>query len=327
MKSAYSFVIPFLNEEATLAELFDRIAAVMRPLLAKDETFEVIFIDDGSTDGSARVAEELANEFDEVKFVQLRGNFGKSAALAAGFELAKGEIVFTLDGDLQDDPKEIPRFLEELDRGFDVVSGFKEKRHDPWHKVLPSRIFNGMVRWLTGVPLRDVNCGFKAYRSEVVKSVQLYGEMHRFVPVLAQWRRFRVGEIVVEHHPRRFGVSKFGAGRFYRGLMDLLTVFFLLKYDRKPMHFFGMPGALTAAAGVAICAWLSVTWAMGESIGGRPLLILGVLLILVGVQILATGLIAELIVHLGGRIQDPYGIRRVVEGKQAERASSLEGVA
>jgi hypothetical protein len=160
-----------------------------------------------------------------------------------------------------------------------------------------------------------------------VKSVQLYGEMHRFVPVLALWRRFRVGEIVVEHHPRRFGVSKFGAGRFYRGLMDLLTVFFLLKYDRKPMHFFGMPGALTAAAGVAICAWLSVTWAMGESIGGRPLLILGVLLILLGVQILATGLIAELIVHLGGRIQDPYGIRRVVEGTQTKRATSLEGVA
>lgn len=318
-----SFVIPFLDEEKTLRELFERIAAATRPLLEPSETFEVIFIDDGSKDGSAQVAEALAHEHPEVSFVQLRGNFGKSAALAAGFDRARGKIVFTLDADLQDDPKEIPRFLEKLDEGFDVVSGFKKKRHDPWHKVLPSRLFNGLVRKLTGVPLRDVNCGFKAYRSEVVKSVRLYGELHRFVPILAHWRRFRVGEIVVEHHPRRFGVSKFGARRFYRGLMDLLTVFFLLKYDRKPLHFFGAFGALSAVSGVGICAYLTVLKILGESIGHRPLLILGILLIVVGVQILAAGLVAELVVHLGARELAPYEIRREVRGVQ--RLEGVEG--
>jgi len=323
MKPSYSFVIPFLNEEATLVELFDRIAAATRPLLPPGGTFELIFVDDGSTDGSARVAEQLANEHPEVSLVQLRGNFGKSAALAAGFERAAGDIVFTLDADLQDDPKEIPRFLEKLDEGYDVVSGYKEKRHDPWHKVFPSRIFNGMVRKLTGIQLRDVNCGFKAYRSDVIKSVRLYGEMHRFVPVLAHWRRFRVGEIVVEHHARRFGVSKFGTGRFYRGFMDLLTVFFLLKYDRKPLHFFGLPGALCTLAGLAICALLTVEWLLGASIGTRPLLSLGVLLTVVGVQILATGLIAELVVHLGSRQETPYEIRRVIEGVSASAAVPL----
>ena len=316
---AFSFVIPFLDEEATLRELFERIAAAARSLLPAGEGFEVIFIDDGSRDGSVRVVEELAREHDEVSLVQLRGNFGKSAALAAGFERARGRVVFTLDADLQDDPKEIPRFLEALDGGLDVVSGFKRKRHDPWHKVLPSRVFNALVRKLTGVPLRDVNCGFKAYRAEVVKRVRLYGELHRFVPVLAHWRRFRVGEIVVEHHPRRHGASKFGATRFYRGLMDLMTVYFLLKYDRKPLHFFGLFGGLSTMAGLLVCAYLSAVKLSGEPIGHRPLLTLGILLIVVGVQILATGLIAELVVHLGGRDQAPYEVSREVRPRDDER--------
>lgn len=327
VEPAFSFVIPFLDEEATLRELFDRIAAATRPLLGAGDSFEVIFIDDGSRDGSARVAEELAREHEEVSFVQLRGNFGKSAALAAGFERARGRVVFTLDADLQDDPKEIPRFLEALDGGLDVVSGYKFKRHDPWHKVLPSRVFNGLVRKLTGVPLRDVNCGFKAYRAEVVKRVRLYGELHRFVPVLAHWRRFRVGEIVVEHHPRRHGVSKFGAKRFYRGLMDLLTVYFLLKYDRKPLHFFGLFGGVSTLAGFAVCAYLTALKLAGHPIGHRPLLILGILLIVVGVQILATGLIAELVVHLGGRDQAPYEISREVGAGSGERDRVGKGAA
>jgi len=314
MKPFLSFVIPFLDEEVTLQELYRRIAETVRALPGSP-SFEVIFVDDGSTDGSAARVEELAQIHPEVTLVQLRGNFGKSAALAAGFARARGEIVFTMDADLQDDPKEIPRFLAKLEEGYDVVSGFKQKRHDPWHKVIPSRIFNAMVRWLTGIPLRDVNCGFKAYRREVVRSVRLYGEMHRFVPVLAHWRRFRIAELVVEHHPRRYGKSKFGAGRFYRGLMDLLTVYFLLKFDRKPLHFFGLPGLLSLAAGFGICAYLTALWLGGEPIGHRPLLILGVLLLVVGVQILATGLIAELLVHLGTRDVAPYEIRRVVEGR------------
>lgn len=304
-----SFVIPFLDEEHSLAELFERIAAVVRPL---GRDFEVIFVDDGSRDGgAARVAELAAAHPGEAKLVELRGNFGKSAALAAGFEHAGGDIVFTLDADLQDDPKEIPRFLEAVAGGLDVVSGHKRIRHDPWHKVLPSRVFNWMVRRLTGVPLHDINCGFKCYRAEVLRDVRVYGELHRFIPALAAWNRYRIGEIPVEHHPRRFGVSKFGAGRFFRGLMDLLTVAFLVKYDRKPLHFFGWFGGLAVLAGLAICGYLTAIWFGGASIGQRPLLTLGVLLILVGVQILATGLLAELIVHVNdaGR---PYRIRRRV---------------
>jgi glycosyltransferase involved in cell wall biosynthesis len=247
-----------------------------------------------------------------VRLIELQGNFGKSAALAAGFTEARGEVVFTLDADLQDDPKEIPRFLSKLDEGFDLVSGYKEKRNDPFTKVVPSRIFNAMVRTLTGVRLHDVNCGFKAYRAVVLRNLRLYGEMHRFVPVLAHWKRFKIGEIVVEHHARKFGKSKFGGGRFFRGLMDLLTVFFLLKYERRPAHFFGGVGALISFSGFCILSYLSVLWMMGEAIGKRPLLILGVMAVVVGVQILATGLIAELIVHLA-TAQAPYVIRRRVE--------------
>lgn len=309
MQPRLSFVIPFMDEEATLRELADRIDQAARDCLAPGETYELWFVDDGSRDGSLRVAEELVAERPQVHLLELQGNFGKSAALAAGFHEVRGEIVFTLDADLQDDPKEIPRFLAKLDEGFDLVSGYKEKRNDPITKVFPSRVFNAMVRRLTGVRLHDVNCGFKAYRSVVLKNLRLYGEMHRFVPVLAHWKRFKIGEIVVQHHARKFGKSKFGGGRFFRGLMDLLTVFFLLKYERRPAHFFGAVGAFILAAGLGVLAYLTVLWTLGESIGKRPLLILGVMGVVVGVQILATGLIAELIVHLGAA-QAPYVVRR-----------------
>lgn len=309
MPPSISFVIPFVDEEPTLVELCDRIAAAMRPT---GRSFEVILVDDGSRDAGAAVAAGLAVQRPgEVRLVELRGNFGKSAALAAGFERAAGEIVFTLDADLQDDPREIPRFLAALADGLDVVSGYKQTRHDPWHKVLPSRVFNWLVRRFTGVPLHDINCGFKCYRSEVLREVRLYGELHRFIPALAAMNRFRVGEIVVEHHPRRHGVSKFGVRRFFRGLMDLVTVAFLLKYLRKPLHFFGWIGALAFLAGLAICGHLTVVWFSGQSIGQRPLLTLGVLLLVIGVQILATGLIAELVVHVAGD-RRPYRVRRTV---------------
>ncbi|MBX3130951.1 MAG: glycosyltransferase family 2 protein [Polyangiaceae bacterium] len=316
-----SFVIPFLNEEKTLRELFDRIAEAVRPLLGPGETFEVLFIDDGSTDDSAAVVEGLVGEYPEVRLIELQGNFGKSAALAAGFRQTSGEIVFTLDADLQDDPKEIPRFLEKLNEGFDVVSGYKEKRNDPFTKVLPSRVFNWMVRRSTGITLHDVNCGFKAYRHRVLKNVRLYGELHRFVPVLAHWKRFRVGEIVVEHHARQHGVSKFGGGRFFRGLMDLLTVVFLMKYERRPAHFFGGLGTLTLLSGLGVGAYLVVLKLMGEAIGHRPLLSLAVLLVVVGVQILATGLIAELMVH--SRADMPFVVRRVVAHPQRALSSPV----
>jgi glycosyltransferase involved in cell wall biosynthesis len=310
MRPKLSFVIPFLDEEKTLAELHRRIAEAVGPILAEDETWELVFVDDGSRDESVAVVEELVAKHPEVRLVELQGNFGKSAALSAGFTNAQGRIVFTLDADLQDDPKEIPRFIEKLGEGYDLVSGYKEKRNDPITKVFPSRVFNWMVRRSTGITLHDVNCGFKAYRDVVLKNVRLYGELHRFVPVLAHWKRFRVGELVVEHHARKFGESKFGGGRFFRGLMDLLTVVFLMKYERRPAHFFGGIGVATLLAGVAVCAYLAVIWFGGQSIGHRPLLSLGVLLIVVGVQILATGLIAELMVH--SRADVPYVIRRIV---------------
>jgi glycosyltransferase involved in cell wall biosynthesis len=309
MNPAISFVIPFVDEEPTLVELFDRIAAATGPT---GRSFEVIFVDDGSRDaGATRVAELAARHPGRVKLVELRGNFGKSAALAAGFERAAGEVVFTLDADLQDDPKEIPRFLVALDGGLDVVSGFKKTRHDPWHKVLPSRVFNWLVRRLTGVTLHDISCGFKCYRGEVLRDVRVYGELHRFIPALAAMNRFSVGEIVVEHHPRRHGISKFGSRRFFRGLMDLFTVSFLARYDRKPLHFFGWIGFLLFGAGIGICGYLTALWSTGEMISQRPLLTLGVLLIVIGVQVVTTGLLAELIVYMAGD-RRPYRIRRTV---------------
>ncbi|HKY36738.1 MAG TPA: glycosyltransferase family 2 protein [Polyangiaceae bacterium] len=309
MPARLSFVVPFMDEEGTLRELADRIDQACQQA---GESYELLFVDDGSRDGSVRVVEQLVLQRPQLRLLELQGNFGKSAALAAGFAEARGDIVFTLDADLQDDPKEIPRFLAKLEEGVDLVSGYKAKRHDPISKVVPSRVFNAMVRVLTGVRLHDVNCGFKAYRAVVIKNLRLYGEMHRFVPVLAHWKRFRIAEIVVEHHPRRFGSSKFGGGRFFRGLTDLLTVFFLLRYERRPAHFFGAVGAMVLLVGTGLLSYLSVLWMMGQRIGQRPLLILGVLLVVVGLQILATGLIAELIVHLGSG-QAPYVLRRRLE--------------
>jgi glycosyltransferase involved in cell wall biosynthesis len=312
MKPRLSFVVPFMNEQDTLRELAERIAEAAKAALAPGQGFEIIFVDDGSSDGSVQVVEQLMQDKPNLQLLELQGNFGKSAALAAGFAIASGDVVFTLDADLQDDPKEIPRFLQKIDEGYDLVSGYKAKRHDPITKVLPSRIFNGMVRRLTGIKLHDVNCGFKAYRAVVLKNLRLYGEMHRFVPVLAHWKRFKIAEIVVEHHARKFGYSKFGGGRFFRGLMDLLTVFFLLKYERRPAHFFGAVGAVILLGGLGVCGYLTVLKILGNDIGHRPLLMLGVLLVVVGVQVLATGLIAELIVHLAAP-QAPYVLRRILK--------------
>lgn len=319
MPPSVSFVVPFLDEEATLRELFERIRAEVLSCIGPDAVFEVIFVDDGSRDGSVKVVEQLCAEHAEARLVQLRGNFGKSAALAAGFDHTRYDVVFTMDADLQDDPKEIPRFLALIDEGYDLVSGYKRVRHDPLTKVIPSRVFNAMVRRLTGIRLHDVNCGFKCYRAEVLRNIRLYGELHRFIPVLAHWKRFRIAELTVEHHARRFGKSKFGGGRFFRGLMDLLTVYFLSRYGRKPSHFFGAVGALSTLAGTVICAYLTVAWLLGESIGHRPLLILGVLLIVVGVQTITTGLIAEMVVQFTSPAQ-PYVLRRTLEGRGRQPA-------
>jgi len=257
-----SFVIPVLNEEESLEELYRRI---QEQVLATQYDFEIIFIDDGSTDSSWRVITKLINQAQgKVSAVRFRRNFGKAQALATGFELAEGNIIFTMDADLQDDPKEIPRFIEKLNQGYDIVSGWKKVRHDPWHKVLPSRVFNKLLSTMVGVELHDHNCGFKCYRREVVKTVVLYGEMHRMVPSLASIKGYRSTEIVVKHHPRQFGQSKYGIKRFVRGFMDMLTVSFLKNYQSRPLHLMGGISAATVLTAGSlhhnstVCHWSSL---------------------------------------------------------------------
>lgn len=297
-------VVPLLNEAESLpglyAELSDVLGSIGLP-------YELIFVDDGSTDGSARVLAELYSTDRRVRVVQFRRNFGKSAALDAGFQVARGEAVITMDADLQDMPAEIPKLLDSLDAGNDLVSGWKFPRLDPLSKRLPSSVFNAVVRSMTGVPLHDFNCGFKVYRAEVVSEIHLYGELHRYVPVLAHWRGFKVAEVKVAHRPRRFGKSKFGARRFTRGFFDLLTVLFLTQYNRRPLHFFGWFGMAGLAAGFAINLYLAVLKFMGHPIGNRPLLTLGVLLMIFGALLVVFGLLAEMIA--GSSTQREYSVR------------------
>jgi len=300
-----SFVIPVCDEAETVRELALGIRRHVQP-----HPCEIVFVDDGSRDGSLEVIKSLVREFPEVRYISFRRNFGKSAALDAGFDAAKGEIVFTMDADLQDDPAEIPAFLAKLEEGFDLVSGWKKERHDPLGKTLPSKVFNWTARFITGVKLHDMNCGFKAYRSEVVRELTLYGDLHRFVPALALWRGFSVGELPVQHHPRRFGTSKFGVERFLRGLFDLITVYFLTAYTARPMHLFGKVGLLTGALGVVGIVYLyALKFLTGSGIGSRPLLFISIFLMGTGIQIFLFGLITELIVSQKKRTTADYSIR------------------
>ena len=288
-----SVIIPILNERDNLSELYQQLTMVLSHL---NRTYEIVFVDDGSTDGSLQLCRKLTMMSPQVVLVELRRNFGKATALQVGFQVARGEIIITMDGDLQDDVKEIPHFLEALEDGLDLVSGWKQNRQDPLTKTLPSRLFNRVTSFLTGIPLRDFNCGFKAYRREVVKNLNLYGELHRYIPVLAHAQGFRVGEIPVYHHPRRHGKSKYSFERFFRGAFDLLTTLFLCGFQRRPLHLFGLVGLAFLLVGVSIDAYLAFLWLTGLAhIGNRPLLMLGTLLIIVGIQILIFGLLAELI--------------------------------
>jgi len=305
-------LVPVLNEEATVGELSRRVA---ENLDALGKTFEIVFVDDGSDDQTvARVRD--AHDLDErVKLVELRRNFGKAAAICAGFDVARGDVIVTMDGDLQDDPDEIPRFLEKIEReDLDLVSGWKKTRHDPVSKRYPSKLFNWATRRLAQVELHDFNCGFKAYRREVLEQIALYGELHRYIPVLASRRGFTIGEIEVKHHAREHGVSKYGWDRLYKGLLDLITVLFITKYTRRPLHLFGVVGIASFGLGLAINTYLAVLWAFfGQSLSNRPLLLLGVLLMLVGLQVLLTGLIGEMLTFKNFRRSDTYSVRARVE--------------
>jgi glycosyltransferase involved in cell wall biosynthesis len=286
-------VVPVYNEAESLPELYNRLRAAAGTAGLR---YEILFVDDGSTDDTPRILKKLAAEDPAVRVISFRGNFGKSAALAVAFQRARGRYVLTLDGDLQDDPAELPRLVAALEsNGLDLVSGWKQVRHDPWTKTLPSRLFNAVTAAVAGIRLHDFNCGLKLYRREVVESIEVYGEFHRFLPALAHWRGFRVGEIAVTHHARRFGKSKFGASRFINGFLDLIAAMFLSRNALKPLHVFGRLALVTGGVGALINLYFLVVWLFGAPLRVRPVLVLGLVLVVVGIQLLLMGLLGEMI--------------------------------
>lgn len=314
-----SIVIPVYNEKDSLAVLLGEIE---QTAARHDIRCEVVFVDDGSTDGSWERIEELSRQSATVKGIRFRRNFGKAAALSAGFAAAHGDVIMTLDADLQDDPAEIPRFLQALGEGKDVISGWKQVRLDPWHKVWPSWVFNAMVSWTTGVHLHDHNCGMKCYKAEIFREVRLYGELHRFIPVLAAARGFKVGELAIQHRPRKFGHSKYGVRRFVKGFLDLLTVKFLTGFGQRPQHMLGSIGLVSFLGGNLGMIWLGITWIINWHYGmfypdleppflplhQRPLLIYAVAALLLGAQMMSIGFLAELMTAYLGRDQESYSI-------------------
>lgn len=291
-----SIIIPLYNEEESLVPLHEWIVTVLREM---NISYEVIFIDDGSKDKSWDVVTRLSQDDKRVHGIKFKRNYGKSAALNRGFEACQGEVVITMDADLQDSPEEIPKLYSLIKNdGYDLVSGWKKKRFDPLSKRLPSKIYNAVVRMASGIKLHDFNCGLKAYKKQVIKSVEVYGEMHRFIPVMAKWAGFtKIGELVVKHQARKFGVSKFGMERFLYGFLDLGSILFMSKFGKRPMHFFGGLGTLLSFVGIIILAYLSVSKLFYDvvKIADRPLFYLGILALIIGVQLFIAGFLAELI--------------------------------
>ncbi|OGU74907.1 MAG: glycosyl transferase family 2 [Ignavibacteria bacterium RBG_16_34_14] len=286
-------IIPLLNEEESLNLLANEIRKVLKPF---DILYEVIFIDDGSTDNSLKVIKEIWRTDKRFRYISFRKNYGKSAALQIGFKQSTGDVVVTMDADLQDDPSEIPNLLRKLNEGFDLVSGWKKIRRDPFIKKYSSRFFNFVTRIISGIKIHDFNCGLKAYKKEVIENVYVYGELHRYIPVLAHWQGYKISEIIIKHHARRYGKTKFGISRFFKGFIDLITVVFTTRYIRRPMHLFGFLGALAFLAGIVVNGYLTYLWVTGGYLSNRPMLFLGILLIIVGVQFFSVGLLGEMFV-------------------------------
>jgi len=330
-----SIIAPVFNESATLKPLYHQIRDVMKII---GFPYEIIFVDDGSTDGSFGIMEEIhhlhqesaptaaatprPSEFDDtpvaatasnIIVIQFRRNMGKALALAAGFARAKGDVVITIDADLQDDPSEIPKLLAKIEDGYDVVSGWKINRRDSRSKVLLSRIFNQVVRWCTHLDLHDINCGFKAYRRQVIHELLVYGDRHRYLPILANQNGFRVTEVPVQHQPRQYGKSKYGIERIPRGFLDLLTILFLNRYLKRPLHFFGVLGLVCLVTGTGFNIYLAVLWFIQKGIGFRPLLMLGILLMIIGMQFFSIGFLGEMFTNAFERIDRRYPIKRMLE--------------
>ncbi len=305
-----SVVIPLYNEEQSLKELSEQLK---NTLVRFGGRYELIFVDDGSTDNSFRVLRDLHFRNNRIKVIRFRRNYGKSAALMVGFQRAQGEYVVTMDADLQDDPAEIPNLIRQIKAGYNVVSGWKKKRHDPITKTIPSKFFNFVTSIVTGVKIHDSNCGLKAYRRDVVKSVNVYGELHRYIPALAHWQGFRIGEVVVQHRARKYGKTKFGTGRFLKGFLDLLTVLFTTRYIARPLHLFGVWGIISALAGVCIDGYLVSEWIAGKtSLSNRPLFLVGLILVIVGIQFVSIGLLGEMITK-GQHVEKEYSIREIIK--------------
>lgn len=309
-----SIIVPVMNEEGSLQQLWDEIRAVAEEHV---DSFELIFIDDGSTDTSWKIISDLVESDSRISGIRFRRNFGKAAALTAGMRAADGDLILMMDADLQDDPQEIPEMLKLINSGFDVVNGWKKRRLDPWHKVYPSRVFNWMVSRMTGLKLHDHNCGLKLFRSDVAAEINIYGELHRFIPVLAFARGFKVTELPVHHRSRQHGESKYGVRRFLRGLLDLLTVTFLISFGRRPQHALGAIGLFFFGIGGLGLIYLAMLWCLMRinpqwvaltDIGDRPLLAYSIAATLLGGQAMSLGLLAELIVAYTAKTKDSYSI-------------------
>jgi glycosyltransferase involved in cell wall biosynthesis len=293
MNPKISILIPVYDEAESLHELHARISEAVCSL---PKPVEQLYIDDGSSDGSIDVLRQLHDKDPQVRIVRFRKNYGKSAALAMGFREARGDVIITIDADLQDEPAEIPNLLAQLDKGFDLVSGWKQKRNDPFIKRTTSKLFNRVTCILTGLKLHDINCGLKAYRRGVVENIKVYGELHRYLPVLAQWGGFKVGEVVVQHHARKYGRTKFGLWRFAAGIFDLITVLFITRFTKRPLHLFGFIGFVAFFCGLLVSVYLTYERLMLKKyLSNRPLLFLGILLLIVGVQFVSIGLLGEMI--------------------------------
>jgi len=319
-----SLVIPLYNEIENIRTLHEAILPVLSSL---DKDTEIIYVDDGSTDGTFEQLQKIQSSDSSVWVIQLRRNFGQAAAFSAGFDFARGNVIITMDGDLQNDPDDIPLLIEKIDQGYDIVSGWRVKRKDNFiTRRLPSMIANSIISWVTGVKLHDYGCSLKAYREEVVKNIRLYGELHRFIPAIASWMGIRVAEVPVNHFPRRYGRSKYGLGRTLRVILDLITVKFMLNYATRPLQIFGLAGMASFLAGLVISGYLTILRLFyGESLSDRPILLLGVLLIMLGVQLVLMGLLGELIVRTYHESQDKpiYAVREILGGEEEGSTGSL----